>query len=416
MEELLIQNEWWEKEEISKEKALPYKRKIFGEIRDIFLGYRSILVLTGLRRVGKTVLIHQLIEELLKRGVDPKHILYFSFDKLVEEPIEILKAYQRITKIDWRNERVYLFLDEIQKLQDWSSKIKLLYDTLPNLKICISGSASLMVEREAIGNLAGRYFGLEIMPLSLQEFAELYYEEKMDSLELHKFKIDAIFNDYIERPFPEIVKWKSKEKVQEYIRSLVIEKVLGSDIPEVFKRVNISLLKSLAEIFLRNTGIVLNIEDLSKDFHVHKLTLKDHLYYLEFGKLIKIVKNYRPSIMAESRKMPKVYAFHPSLSKAYFAELDKGRMYENLIMNMLKLNNYFRERDKEIDFLKRNREMIPIEVKAKTNVKIKELRNLIWFLKKFEFRKGLVIYEGEKRKEKINNMEIDFIPIKEILF
>ena len=59
---------------------------------------------------------------MLKSGVDPKNILYFSFDEAIEDPVKILEEYGRITKVDWKKEKVFLFLDEVHKLRDWSSK------------------------------------------------------------------------------------------------------------------------------------------------------------------------------------------------------------------------------------------------------------------------------------------------------
>ena len=104
---LIILNEWWETHTISEEKAKKYRRKIFKNIKDTFFSYKQILVLTGLRRVGKTTIFYQLIQELLKRGVNPKNILYFTFDEMVENPINVLKEYSRITKIDWRREKIF---------------------------------------------------------------------------------------------------------------------------------------------------------------------------------------------------------------------------------------------------------------------------------------------------------------------
>lgn len=416
MEELLIQNEWWEKGWISKERAKPYKRSMYNEIRNVFFKYRQIIVLTGLRRVGKTTIVYQLIDELLKRGVKPEYIIYFSFDKKIQDPIKILKLYQKITKINWKREKIYLFLDEIQKLEDWSSKIKLLYDTLPNIRICLTGSASLMLEENTIKDLAGRYFKFEIKPLTLKEYAELYYEKKIDNFELFSLELESVFEDYIRKPFPEIVKVNDWDRIYDYIKSIIVEKIIGSDIPVVFKRVNINLIRTLTEIFFRNPGMILNIDELSKKLHVHKLTLKEHLHYLEFGKLIRIVKNFRPSIMAESRKLPKIYPYHPSFSFAYFAEAEKGEIFENLVMHKLDIFNYFKDSRHEVDFLKRNKKIIPIEVKAKQSVTEKDIKNLLFFMKKFGLKEGMVVYNGMEKEIKINDLKVKMIPLMKLLF
>ena len=413
MEELLIFNEWWQTDTISKQKALPYERKIMEKIKERFK-QKQILVLTGLRRVGKTTLMYQMIKKLLDRNIKAKNILYFNFDKKVDEPIEIFKAYSRITKVEWKKEKIFVFFDEIQKLENWHEKIKLLYDALPNIKFCLSGSASLLLEKGAIDNLAGRYFKLEASPLNLKEFAELYYGKTIDNFELFRDKIEMIFDAYIERPFPEIVKWENKEEINEYLRSMIIERII-SDIPTIFKKVNIHLLKALTELFYKNNGMILNIDELSRSFHIHKLTLKEHIFFLEFGKLIKIVKNYRPSIMAESKKMQKVYAFHPSLAKAYFFE-DRGKLYENLVMHLFDIGNYFREKDKEIDFIKKDKKILPIEITTKREVEKKKLKNIKWFMKKYNLKNGLIIYEGEEKAIKEEHKKIALKNIIETSF
>ncbi|HDJ89108.1 MAG TPA: ATP-binding protein [Thermoprotei archaeon] len=413
---LIILNEWWETHTISEEKAKKYRRKIFKNIKDTFFSYKQILVLTGLRRVGKTTIFYQLIQELLKRGVNPKNILYFTFDEMVENPINVLKEYSRITKIDWRREKIFIFFDEIHKLENWSSKIKILYDNLPNLKICISGSASIMIESEAIKNLAGRYFLFEIKPLTLQEFGELYFERKIDNYELFEDKLKMIFEDYIRKPFPEIVKWKDRIKINQYIRELVIEKIVKSEIPLIFKNINISLLSTLTEIFMKDVGTILDITSLSKDLGIHKLTLIKHLKILEFGKIIKTVKNFRPSIRSESRKLKKIYPTNISLSLCFYPNLSKGQIYENLVLTALNLDKYWRKNRREIDFLKINKEITPIEVKEKNRIKKHDLKNLTWFMKKYGVNKGIIIYDGEENTININNKKILLYPILKTLF
>ena len=89
-------------------------------------------------------------------------------------------------------------------MKGWSSKIKFLYDNLPNLKFFLSGSASLMLEKEASSDLAGRYFLVEVSPLSLKEFAELHLKKHVD-IHLQRDELERVFPLWIKRPFPEIV-------------------------------------------------------------------------------------------------------------------------------------------------------------------------------------------------------------------
>jgi predicted AAA+ superfamily ATPase len=81
--------------------------------------------------------------------------LYYTFDSGSFDLISILEAYTKLTGKDWRTEKVFLFLDEIQKLKDWSGQLKMLYDNYTNLKLGISSSASLTLQKEALYNMVG---------------------------------------------------------------------------------------------------------------------------------------------------------------------------------------------------------------------------------------------------------------------
>ncbi|MGQ9782188.1 MAG: ATP-binding protein [Nitrososphaeria archaeon] len=357
-----------------------------------------------------------MIEELLKKGVRPKNIVYFSFDEIVEDPIKVLEVYAKITRVDWKEENVFLFLDEVHKLRNWSSKVKLLYDSLPNLKICVSGSASITVEREAARDLAGRYFSFEVQPLTLQEFAELYFEKEMDNFELYQDKLEMIFEDYIRKPFPEIVNWNDLSKVNEYIRTLVIEKVVKADISGLFKGVNVSLLSTLVEIFVKDVGSILNFTSLAKDLGVHKLTLASHVKLLEYGKMIRIVKNYRPSIRAESRKLMKVYPYNIALSFCFYPNLTGGQILESLVASALNIDKYWRRNWREVDFLKADGKVVPIEVKEKDEVESRDLRNLIWFMDKYKLSRSILIYQGKENVFRTGDKEVKLYPLLKLLF
>ena len=125
-------NPWWETGSIDREIKSFKRRFLFTALKN-YLHKKQIDIIIGLRRVGKTVLMHHLIDYLLTSGVNPKEIFYFSFDIEKENLDRIIKEYEeKILRERIKNKRVYLFFDEIHKLKDWENKIKVLYDLNPN--------------------------------------------------------------------------------------------------------------------------------------------------------------------------------------------------------------------------------------------------------------------------------------------
>ncbi|MEM0053460.1 MAG: ATP-binding protein [Nitrososphaeria archaeon] len=397
MEKLVsLLNEWWIDGKVKQAKE--YKRSVFKDALELISEkYKQIIVVSGLRRVGKSILLFQLIEYLIKNNVEPRKIFYFSFDERVEDLFELLNTYSTITKFDWRKENVYLFFDEIQKLKDWSSKIKLLYDNFPNLKIIVSGSASILIEKEALSNLAGRYFLIKMEPLSLKEFFELKRGRKIDNPDVWRSDVRLMFEDYLLKPLPEIVEW-SEQFVREYIRSNVVEKVVRKDLPEIFKNVNSNLLLNLLEIFYSQPGLILNLDTLSSNLKVSKKTLIEHINYLENSYLIRIVKNLRGSFLITSRKLRKVYPYHWCLIYSLFNkdEIEAGRFYECVIASLFDAKYYWRESNKEIDFMIGK---VPVEVKASRKIYDWDLKNLKYIMKKFSMKEGVLAYLGNDFEE-----------------
>jgi predicted AAA+ superfamily ATPase len=411
MEEFLsLINSWWREGKISEEKALPYKRKIFEAVLKTFNEYRQILILSGLRRVGKSTIMFQLIDHLLRKGENPNKILYFSFDRWKEEDlIKILDAFRSVTSVNWEREKIFVFLDEIQKLKGWSLQLKQLYDNFPKIKFVVSGSASLELEKEAKDNLAGRYFLKEIPPLSLKEFFELKYGKNIDNVQIFKRELKFELKEYLKKPFPEIVKWNDFSRIVEYIGEIVVSKIIKSDLPDIFEDVDSNLLEELVEIFFSNPGMILNIDSLSSTLKKRKEEISKHVFYLEFSKLIRVVKNFRPSAMLASRKLRKVYPYIPAFIFIFKPFPDMGKVFETFVAQQLNTKYYWREKDREIDFiLKENGEIVPVEVKSEEEVK--NLDTISYFMEKFEVKKARLFYNGETRKTE-NIEAINFLDL-----
>ncbi|MCC5994104.1 MAG: ATP-binding protein [Candidatus Aenigmarchaeota archaeon] len=411
IEEILrILNEWWITEKVKEELAPAFRRDTFKQLEEM-VDVRQIVVLTGLRRVGKTTLFYQLIQDLIKR-IEPKHILYFSFDEKVEELKRILDEYQKITGVDWKREKIYVFFDEIHKLESWSSKLKLLYDAFPNIKFFVSGSSSVELEKEAYSNLVGRHYLLKIEPLSLKEFFELKTGKKVENFEIWREELFLAFSEYLKKPFPEIVFENNEKRIMEYLKENVIGKIIYQDLPKKFKNANEDLLFNLIEIFYQNPGMILNLDNLAKNLHVAKKTLQKHLFYLKFSYLIRSLKNFRISMLMASRKLQKIYPYHWSLMFGLYREIERGKLLECVASSLLDAKFYWRKGNKEIDFILKNREIIPVEAKVKC-----EIDEFAKVLRRINLNKAILLYEGKYKEVKsLGNVQIEIIPFFELAF
>lgn len=404
-----ILNPWWKEQTVNPELAKLYQRKVFAKLHQK-LSYRQIILISGLRRVGKTTLIYQLIKELLK-DYDSKHILYFNFDRKSKELIDIFDKYQELTGIEWKKEKIVVFLDEIAKLTEWSSQIKLIYDSFPNIKLILSSSSSVWLEDEAIKTLAGRYFITTVKPLSFAEFLELKGKSKyLDNLSLWQKEIEQERKRYMLRCFPETIEWEDELMIKDYMRSTIIDKVVKEDLPDKFKNLNKDLLFTLIRMIYSEPGIHIDYDAWSQKLGVNKKSLTRHIFYLEFSYLIRRVKNFRMSVSATSRKLQRAYPYWWALAYSYDAGEDK--LMENIVASIADAEYYWRKNEKEIDFLKiKDKKIIPIEVKNKEELSKDDFRHLKYFLTKYKLKEGCIIYMGKEGKIEGDGYVINLIPL-----
>jgi len=394
-EALRLLNDWWLTGKVKNELTKVYRRDAFEKAIELIGKYRQAIILTGLRRVGKSTIMYQMIDYLLRTGIKPINIIYFTMDYKWADITNILDTCQMITGINWKSEKIYVFLDEIQKLRGWGEQVKMLYDAFPNIHFVLSGSASLQLERTAMDSLAGRHFMLEVPVLSLTEYFSLRHGIDVKNVKLYEGEISLEIEQYLRKPFPELVNVDDQRIINEYLRESVVSRIIGLDLTAEFKDTDVNLLNSLIEIFFSEPGMILNVDSLSRALARRKQEVERHIYMLEFSKLIRIVKNYRPSALSESRKLRKIYPYDVSLAIAYRPSLERGIVLETLIISRLNISRYWREGNKEIDGLMGGgKDIIPIEIKASEN--LRDIKWLEYFLDRFNIKRGLVIYNGNR--------------------
>lgn len=157
------------------------REKYLEEIRG-FYNSSLIKILVGIRRCGKSVILTQIIKELKEKyQVDNDHIIDINFE-FVE--YEDLKDYKKLNKyikekiID--DKTYYVFLDEVQNVDNFEYVVNSLRASVPNLSIFITGSNSKMLSDELSSDLSGRYVLFKVYPLSYQEYVSYTKKDVYD--------------------------------------------------------------------------------------------------------------------------------------------------------------------------------------------------------------------------------------------
>lgn len=328
----------------------------------------KIKVAIGIRRSGKTFLLYQTILKLLKENVERTRILYINFedDRLMplsrEKCAKLLEAFYELYPEN-HDQRCYLFLDEIQNVEDWSAIVRRFLDT-KNVQLYLTGSSSKLLSTEIATNLRGRSLSTEIFPYSFSEYllaknitidTEFFDKKTQDHL-------SNIFREYlITGGFPEVIHNAFDMRIktlQEYI-----DVVIYRDIVERHQVKHAQLLKYMIVFMLNNTGRTFAINKFYNDiksqgYQVSKDVLYEYAAHIEDAYLTFFVSLHDSSIRRVNTNPKKIYAIDPGMASAmrFKPENDLGWLFENVVFLDLKRQGckieYYLTKDKsEIDFV-----------------------------------------------------------------
>ncbi len=373
----------------------PKKRKAFEWIKNLIYK-RQIIQITGLRRVGKSTLLFQTINLLKQKGTDPFKILYFTFDEAQLNLDELFTLYSSSTGIDYKTEKIFVFLDEIQKLTNFQNQLKVYYDIYPNIKFFISGSTSLFIKKKIQESLAGRVLSLFLTPLDFEEY--LFFKEKKELLEkplAYKQELEKEFLLFLKSQFIESLDLKTDFEKKEYFSS-IIRKIIFEDIPQLFPVDYPNLLYRIVQLISQHPGALINNLQLANELKISNKTASLYISFLEEAFIIKRFYNFSRNIIASEKRLKKYYLASPSLSFSLTDFLSYGKLFENYVASLTPAKYFFRDPyQHEVDFVevKNDKEIFPLETKFTKTIRKTDVKNLLIFMKKFELKKGYVLYK-----------------------
>ena len=293
-------NPWWSDAGAIRAVCPPQRRLVFDEAMRILQheSLRRFVLLSGMRRVGKTTLLYQMIEALLDAGVSAKNILYVTFDNPMFKVVSMGEVLETYAELFAATGEKYVFFDEVQYAQDWERWLKVLYDSRDDLRLVATGSASPLLEKGSEESGAGRWSVLKVQSLSFYEYCRLLDLPEPDLAEMPLLselaqlpKARAVylmenfsplvnaFNRYLlVGGFPELALADDDAYAQRRLREDVVDRVIKRDVMTLFNiRSPLMMEKLLLYLCLHSTQLF-NVTTAAKEIGgISPVTLESYL-------------------------------------------------------------------------------------------------------------------------------------------
>ena len=293
------------------------------------------VIISGLRRAGKSTLLAQLAHRL---GKDTFYYLNFEDDRLLNfQADDINDLYQNLLEIF--GERKIFILDEIQNISGWEHFVRRFMDM--GFKFYITGSNASLLSGELGTRLTGRYIAVELFPFSFKEYLRfrdipLPPLDRMTTVDLAQLQKNL--DEYMQAGgIPDALKYPELP----ILRTLYND-VLYRDIATRYRLGNVAMLKELGFFLMSNIANLISYNKLKQQFNVGSVnTIKTYVEYMQDSWLFFTLNVYDYSVKRQQIAPKKIYSIDTGLSRSVGFQFspNTGRVLENLVFLALRQNN-----------------------------------------------------------------------------
>lgn len=304
---------------------------------------KLIKVLTGLRRSGKSTIMDLYQKALLERGVDEDQIIHINFEDF--EYIDLLEArplyaylMQRIAEVKTKDRMIYVFLDEVQQVEDFERVIDSLY-IKENIDLYITGSNASLLSGELSTLLSGRYVEVMVLPLSFKEYAEIADITKTKRELYNKFTL------YGGLPYVTDLE-DDADLIRGYLEG-VFSTVVLKDVVARKKVADVLMLESVIRFIFDAIGSIVSIKKISDTMtsagrKISAHTVESYIEGLTESFVLFPVKRYDLKGKQHLKTLEKYYLSDLGLRylKLGTRNIDLGHILENVVFLELKRRGY----------------------------------------------------------------------------
>jgi len=403
------------------------ERDIFS-LSELFVSPRKVIVITGLRRVGKTYVIFQLIKQLLGE-IPRERIYYLNFeDERIPREKEVLSAFTSIMRAKLENlSNALIFLDEIHKIPEWSRWLFRVYEREKPV-IVVTGSSSELSAWNLPRELRGRALTYRLFPLRFREFIRFKHgEEQLVLDEWSRVRVLQLLDEYLRYGgMPEVVLSPVQRKLrilQDYYWTIITRDIAESQGIENLSILN-TVLKYVTNTVYFSASRLHNILK-SAGYRIGKNTILDYVSYAEKAYFITQLPQYHERASQKIIAPRKIYLGDVGFLTALATKkIVKGRLFENLVFLELQRRyyhdptieiSYLSLKDGEVDFVvSRGLDILelvqvcydPTDIETKQ----REVLSLVKALRAFRIKRGIIITANYEDREVYGTREITYIP------
>lgn len=387
----------------------------------------EITILIGPRQAGKTTLLKEIASDLIEAG---QKILFFNLD--IEKDRRFFTGQEvfaeRIRAVTG-DQKHYIFIDEVQRLENAGLFLKGLYDRDWPHKLVVTGSGSLELKEKIAESLVGRKRNFYLLTVSIGEFANYrtdytFADRLPDVLHTDPMMAESILSEYLKfGGYPKVITELTEDDKYQTLNE-IYQGYIERDIKAILQLEKTTAFVTLLQLMANRSGNTVNFSELANFTSLNAATVKNYLWYSEKTFITQSITPYFTNKEKEIVKAPAYYLLDNGMRnylRGIFDDpIDRGMRFQTLAFRLLEAHfrgsvasiHFWQTKAKaEVDFVvNRGFDLLPVEVKATSLKQPKLTRSYRNFLEAYQPEEGWVINRSLREELTIGTTTVKFIP------
>jgi len=395
---------------LKKDPGIP--RESMSRISEL-VGLPHIIVITGLRRCGKSTLLRQIIQSYYRQG--DFYYINFEDERLRNFCSEDFNIIYEVQLRLFGEHKVFL-IDEIQNVEGFELFVRRFHEM--GFKFFITGSNATLLSRELGTKLTGRYLRIDLTPFSFKEFLDMKgisHDRTSLAMTESRVIVERAFDVYIESGgMPEFLKYEDRE-----ILLRVYDDIVLKDIVVRYGLENTAMIKDLYGYLISNLSNRFTYNSLRKTVGAGSTTtIQNYIHYLEEANFCRIIHLFDPKVKMQIMSSKKFYLTDHGFLGPISSRLsrNRGKVLENIILSTIagKGDVFYFQGKNECDFIIVESQVVTSAIQVTYDLndetRDREIAGMIEALDAFGLEEGTIVTHSQNEEIEVRGKRIMIVP------